>query len=74
MNACVKGKKNFTSVLFCEWVNNLLLQNSVLEPRYPRKISVSTAQRWLHNLGFQVIKKKKGTYIDGHKRSDVVEC
>jgi hypothetical protein len=54
-------------------VNEVLLTNQVLEPGYPRKISVSTACRWLHNLGFEVIRKKKGTYVDGHERNDVVE-
>ena len=72
-NTCVKGTKNLTSVSFCKWVNEVLLMNSFLEPGYPRKISLSTALRWLHNLGFEVIKKKKGTYVDGHEREDVVE-
>ena len=72
-NGCVKGKKNMTCGIFCHWVNESLLVNRVLEPGYPRKISLATARRWLHNLGFQVIKKQKGTYVDGHERSDVVE-
>ena len=46
--------------------------NSFLEPGYPEKF-LSTTLRWLHNLGFDVIKKKKGTYVDGHEREDVVE-
>ena len=72
-NGCVKGKKNMTCGIFCHWVNESLLVNRVLEPGYPRKISLATARRWLHNLGFQVIKKQKGTYVDGHERIDVVE-
>jgi len=72
-NASVKGKRNLTAGAFCQWVNGCLLVNNVLEPGYPRRISISTALRWLHNLGFQVIKKKKGTYVDGHERSDVIE-
>lgn len=72
-NGCVKGKKNLASAAFCQWVNEVLLTNQVLEPGYPHRISVATACRWLHNLGFEVIKKKKGTYVDGHKRDDVVE-
>ena len=72
-NASVKGKKNLTAAAFCSWVNEVLLANNVLEPGYPRRVSVTTALRWLHNLGFQVIKKKKGTYVDGHEREDVIE-
>ena len=72
-NACVKGKKNLTAVSFCHWTNEQLLVNSVLEPGYPRRISLSTATRWLHKLGFEVVTKKKGTYVDGHERSDEVE-
>ena len=72
-NASVKGKKNLTAAAFCSWVNEVLLVNNVLEPGYPRKVSVATAQRWLHSLGFQVIKKKKGTYVDGHERADVID-
>ena len=64
---------NLTSISFCKWINEVLLMNSALEPGYPRKISLSTSLRWLHNLGFEVIKKKKGTYVDGHERDDVVE-
>lgn len=42
-------------------------------PGYPRKISVQTARLWLHELGFQVLDKKKGIYIDGHERDDVIK-
>ena len=47
--------------------------NNVLEPEYPRIFFVSAALRWLHNLGFDVIKNKKGTYVDGHEREDVID-
>ncbi|KAJ7242820.1 hypothetical protein B0H12DRAFT_1023434 [Mycena haematopus] len=36
-------------------------------------ISLRTAQRWLHKMGWRFGKKKNGMYIDGHERSDVVE-
>ena len=72
-NASVKGKKNLTAVAFCSWVNEVLLVNSVLEPGSPRKLSISTTLHWLCNLGFEVIKKKKGTYVDGHEREDVID-
>ena len=68
-NYNVKGKPNLTVGSFCEWINNDLLPNST----FPRKVSPETARKWLHELGFTVHNKKKGTFIDGHKRDDVVE-
>ncbi len=62
-----------TIISFCRWVNESLLPNSVLDPGYPRKISVQTSRRCLHELGFEVLDKKKGIYIDGHERPDVVQ-
>ena len=72
-NNAVKGKPNMTLYTFCHWVNETLLQNSVLVPGYPRRIGLETARKWLHELGFSKISVKKGTYIDGHEREDVVE-
>ena len=72
-NASVKGVPNMTAISFCEWVNKSLLPNSTLEPGHPRKISVPTARRWLHELGFQIIITHAGIFIDGHERDDVVE-
>ena len=42
-------------------------------PNIPGSISVRMAQRWLHKLGFDPCSTRKGVYIDGHERSDVVE-
>ena len=36
-------------------------------------IHIRTAQRWLHKLSWRYQQKKKGMYIDGHEREDVVE-
>ena len=72
-NAAVKGRPNLTACSFCEWVNEELLVNETLEPGFPRKISVETARHWLHELGFEVLGAKKGCYVDGHERDDVVE-
>ena len=72
-NANVKGKPNLTIHQFCGWVNNSLLPSETLEPGFPRKVSLETAKRWMHELGFEVVAKKKGTYVDGHERDDVVE-
>ena len=72
-NSNVKGKPNLTISSFSEWVNEDLLPNETLEPGFPRKVSVETARMWLHELGFEVVAKKKGTFVDGHEREDVVE-
>ena len=72
-NTSVKGRPNMTAVSFCKWVNETLLPNQVLTPGLPRHISVETGRKWLHELGFQILDHKKGTYVDGHERSDVVE-
>lgn len=72
-NAAVKGKPNMTSMEFCKWVNKTLLPNSTLEPGFPRRISVETARKWLHEMGFEVLTAKKGIFVDGHERPDVVE-
>ena len=69
----VKGKPNLTVRGFCEWVNNDLLDNETLETGYPRKIGLETARKWMHELGFEVVTKKKGTFVDGHEREDVVD-
>ena len=72
-NAAVKGKPNLTAGMFCQWVNDELLPNETLEPGFPRTIQVETARAWMHELGFQVLKHKKGSFVDGHERADVVE-
>jgi hypothetical protein len=38
-----------------------------------RSISIRTAQRWLHKMGWRYGKKKNGMYVDGHERDDIVE-
>ena len=72
MNASVKGTPNMTSTSVSGSMT-VLLPNSTLEPGYPRNISVKTARRWLHQLGFEIITPHKGIFIDGHEREDVVE-
>ena len=53
--------------------SGVLWNNETLEPGFPRKISVETARNWLHKLGFEVLTAKKGCFVDGHERADVVE-
>ena len=72
-NADVKGQPNLTVGMFCQWVNEDLLPNTALEPGFLRKISLETGRKWMHELGFEVVTKKKGTFSDGHEREDVVQ-
>ena len=58
---------------FCQWVSDDLLPNETLEPGLPRKVSMEMARKWMIELGFSVIRKKKGTYVDGHEREYVVD-
>lgn len=73
-NAAVKGKPNLTVSIFCQWVNEKLLPNETLEPGFPRRIAIETARKWMHEMGFQVLTAKKGSFVDGHERQDVIEC
>ena len=72
-NAFIKGKPNMTAHSFCVWVNNALLVSSHLPPNFPRSISLRTAIRWLHHLGFKPVSHKKGVCIDGHECEDAVK-
>jgi hypothetical protein len=38
-----------------------------------QRISKHCTHRWLHKLGYGVTEVRKGVYVDGHKRPDVVE-
>ena len=70
----MKGRPNLTTVTFCKWVNECFLPNSTLEPGFPHKISLETARLWLHHLGFEVLTVRKGIFIDGHERPDVIDA
>ena len=72
-NVAIKGKPNLTVGSFCQWVNEELLPNEALQPGFPRSIHWETARKWMHAMGFVVLSRKKGTFVDGHERSDVVE-
>ena len=63
-NANPKGRPNMTALSFCAWVNDDLLPNHTLPPGFPRRISIPTAQKWLHELGFEVLNTQgKSMYI-----------
>ena len=70
-NAFAKARPNMTLASFTKFIN-LCLPNYSLKPGYPRNVSIETGRRWLHHLGFSVVDAKKGTYVDGHEREDVV--
>lgn len=72
-NAVNKSGPNMTARDFCQWVNETLLPSSSLPPFFPRSITVITATRWLHRLGYRPKSHKKGAYVDGHERQDVVD-
>ena len=70
----VKGKPNMVASDFSEWTNsNLLPIVREHHSNIPGSISVRTARRWLHKLGFDPCSTRKGVYIDRHEWSDVVE-
>ena len=68
-----KGQPEMTAAIFASWVNNELLPNSHLPLGFPRSITPCTACKWLHDLGFSPTSYRKGVYIDGHEREDVIQ-
>ena len=64
---------NMTAAMFSTWMNSELLPNSELPPGCPLQISERTAVKWLNDIGFHPQTHKKGIYIDGHERDDVVD-
>ena len=55
----------------CVWVNaTLLLELLGIETQ---TVSVWTVRTWMDSLGYKYGVWKKGVYVDGHERSDVVE-
>ena len=60
-NADIRGQPNLTVARFCLWVNSDLLSNET-ESGFPKDF-----RKWKHELGFEVVLKKKGTFVDGHE-------
>ena len=58
-NAALKGRPNMTAMSFTTWVNTELLPSQVLEPGFLKNISVETGRKWLHELGFFIVDRKK---------------
>jgi len=38
-----------------------------------KSIGEKCSRRWLHKLGYSMTEVKKGVYVDGHERKDVIE-
>ena len=72
-NPSVKGQPNLTIAKFCQWVNEHFLPNQTLEPGFPRKISHETACTWMDQMGFAVVRAKKGAFVDSHKCQEIVK-
>ena len=59
-----------TPLTFCQHVNNVILPALGIEAT----ITKLTAQRWLRlKLGYKCKEAKKGVYMDGHERPDVIK-
>jgi len=70
MYLAAQGLGTITPRTLCQEVNTVILP--ALE--VTGTISKSTAQRWLRcKLGYQSKEVKKGVYIDGHERLDVIK-
>ncbi|PBK82288.1 hypothetical protein ARMGADRAFT_1048655 [Armillaria gallica] len=62
---------SITPRLFCAAVNEEILHTLGITLKHP--ISERTAHQWLLHLGYQQTLIKKGVYMDGHKRPDMVK-
>lgn len=54
----------------CRYVNQFLFPSLGIES----EISETTAVNWLKKIGFRLRKVRKGVYVDGHEREDVVKA
>ena len=67
-------KTQVTAHSFMKFINEDLLPSySDLPENAPTQISLRSAYRWLHKIGFGYQEYKQGTFVDGHERSDVVK-
>nr|CAG8661904.1 11854_t:CDS:2 [Entrophospora candida] len=66
------NKFDITPKNLCKHVNETILPNIGVDNE-DKKISESTAKRWLKKLGWEFGTHEKGLYADGHERDDVVE-
>lgn len=62
---------SITPQLFQDALNNIILPSLGMSPTKP--LCERTARQWLVRLGWMRTILRKGVYMDGHKRADVVE-
>jgi hypothetical protein len=43
------------------------------KPKEWKPLDKTATYKWLNRLGFYATKEKKGVYIDGHKRANVIK-
>jgi hypothetical protein len=43
------------------------------KPKEWKPLGKTAIYKWLNRLGFYATEEKKGVYIDGHERADVIE-
>jgi hypothetical protein len=65
-------KTQITPLKLSKQVNDVIIPGLGLNLRKD-SISERCARRWLQKLGYSVTEVKKGVYVDGHERLDVVE-
>ena len=63
------GSNGIDVVHFKQYIEDFILPERI-ETR--KTISIRTAERWLHILGYRFEGYRKGIYFDGHEREDVV--
>jgi len=61
--------------LILETIERVGIQERVDDSHHRKRkgIGARTARRWLARLGFHWTDVRKGVYIDGHERPDVVQ-
>jgi hypothetical protein len=64
------NKWNVTSEGLAKYVNEEVLPGLCFVPS--PTISERTARRWMDEFGFEYSEVKKGMYMDGHERADVI--
>ncbi|KAJ2922656.1 hypothetical protein H1R20_g14444, partial [Candolleomyces eurysporus] len=78
--AVAHAVRRYLTVVAVGEITPLMLQRRVNEVIIPAlglnlggaKISEGCARRWLHKLGYNQTEAKKGMYVDGHERPDVI--
>ncbi|KAF7323696.1 hypothetical protein MKEN_00590500 [Mycena kentingensis (nom. inval.)] len=68
LNGLPTGK--VTPRILARQVTNEIFPSLDIQPKQP--LSIRTARRWLFRLGWVWSRVKKGIYVDGHEREDVV--